>query len=147
MVLTIFRTKFKKLDDSRIYYILYLTYVSKNILPSEWNRIILRPIPKACKYQNIPNNSRGINLISTVAKLYRALPEYSTILIAFMETNGKFNYEQFAYIKGRSCTDNVYVLASIIRERTRRSYTGPGGGGGTRDIYWWGVCPGKKGGS
>ncbi len=40
------------------------------IIPRQWNHIIIRSIPKKGKDYKVPQNTRGINLIITIAKLY-----------------------------------------------------------------------------
>jgi len=88
------------------------------MIPSEWNRVIIKPIPKPGKDRQIPKNSRGINLISTVTKLYTGI--LNNRLMSFLEGNNKLNDEQSAYRKGRSCVDNLFVLTSLIRDRKRQ---------------------------
>jgi len=83
------------------------------MIPSEWNRIIIKPIPKTGRPAN-SKESKKIYLISTVAKLYTGI--LNNRLMSFLEGNNKLNDEQSAYRKGRSCMDNLFVLTSLIIE-------------------------------
>ena len=43
---------------------------SSGMIPRQWNQIVIRPIPKKGKDCKVPLNTRGINLIVAIAKLY-----------------------------------------------------------------------------
>jgi len=88
-----------------------------NKIPRNWNKIIIKPIPKKGKDPRIPGNTRGINLISNVAKLYTGI--LNSRLQNYIE-NGILNDEQSAYRKMRNCIDNAYILTTVIRHRKRR---------------------------
>ena len=45
----------------------------KGIVPSDWAKSNIKPIPKRGKDSMVPLNNRGISLMSTVAKVYNSI--------------------------------------------------------------------------
>ncbi len=46
---------------------LFQYYFDTGLLPSCWNKAIIKPIPKSCsKDPRVPLNYRGINLLSSI---------------------------------------------------------------------------------
>ena len=86
------------------------------IIPSEWNRSIIKPIPKSIKDDpRVPLNYRGISLISTVYKIYSGV--LNNRLNTFLESYGGLVDEQNGFRKNRACIDHIYVLSSVVRAR------------------------------
>ena len=59
-----------------------------------------------------PANYRGISLINAVAKIFTAL--LTARLAIWAEMNDWIPEIQSGFRKHRSCTDNIFVLSSII---------------------------------
>ena len=66
---------------------LFNTCFRTHTIPSEWNKIVIKPIPKQGKDQRVPGNTRGINLISNIAKLYIHQCTQSAITMSLREWN------------------------------------------------------------
>ena len=62
-----------------------------------------------------PLNYRGISLLSCVGKLYSAL--LTSRITKYCEHDNLIADEQNGFRPGRSCTDHIYVLTSLIRNR------------------------------
>ncbi len=92
-------------------------YFENGIIPSQWNRIIIRPFPKKDKNTQVPRalNTRGINLIVAIAKLYTL--ELNTRFKYYLETNNIVCDEQNAYRTMRSHIDHLYILCTTLRIR------------------------------
>lgn len=57
-----------------------------HIIPSEWRKAVICPIPKDTKADpRIPMNYRGISLLSTVSKLYSSV--LNNRLLSYLEDN------------------------------------------------------------
>jgi hypothetical protein len=94
---------------------LFSTCFENGIIPTQWNKIIIRPIPKKGKNPKVPLNTRGINLIVAIAKLYTLV--LNTRFKYFLENNGILCDEQNAYRTLRSCIDHLYILCTVFRIR------------------------------
>ena len=81
---------------------LFNTCLRTHTIPSEWSKIVIKPIPKKGKDQPVPGNTRGINLISNIARLYTSV--LNQRLQCYL-VNGILNDEQSAYRKMRSCIE------------------------------------------
>ena len=83
------------------------------VVPSEWYKTIVTPIHKSAESDTrIPNNYRGISLVSCVSKLFTAI--LANRVSAHGEDNDVFVDEQGGFRKKRSCTDQAYILHSLI---------------------------------
>ena len=102
-----------KLTDELV--MLYQKCFKYGLIPNDWNMIIIKPIPKKGKDPRIPLNTRGLNLMSSIAKVYTSV--LNERIKTYLETNKKLCEEQCAYRKDRSCTDNLFILTSLIRSR------------------------------
>ena len=87
-----------------------------SIVPSLWLKAIVQPIPKgSMRDPFVPINYRGISLLSCVAKTYTAL--LNERIVYFCEANSILAEEQNGFRRGRSCSDHLFSLTSIIRNR------------------------------
>ncbi len=85
-------------------------------IPSIWLKSIISPIPKSStKDPYIPLNYRGISLLSCVAKCYSGI--INKRLACYCENFNVFHDEQNGFRHDRSCTDHIYSLTSVIRNR------------------------------
>ena len=88
------------------------------LVPSQWKRCILMPIPKDAKKDPlIPTNYRTISLISCIAKLYSSL--INIRITKFCEDNNLLVEEQNGFRKNRSCMEHVFSLTSCIDYKLR----------------------------
>ncbi len=86
-----------------------------HIIPSLW-RYIIKPIPKGSTTD--PRQSlqyRNITLLSTIYKLYTCT--LNNRIVSYMEENGLYAEEQNGFRQGRSCSEQLFVLITIIRNR------------------------------
>lgn len=59
---------------------LLICVILPGIIPSAWNKSIIKPVPKTSKSDpRVPLNYRGISLLSTVYKLYSNILLYIAI--------------------------------------------------------------------
>ena len=85
-------------------------------IPSIWRQGIIKPIPKGvAKYPFLPLNYRGITLVSCVYKIFSYL--INTRVLIFWEQNELLVDEQNGFRSGRSCSDHLFSITSIVRKR------------------------------
>ena len=85
------------------------------MIPSTWYKAIIRPILKKGKDPLFPLSHRGINLMSTIAKVFSSI--LNKRLTDFLETNRIYAEEQNGFRRLRSCLDHLYALTTVIRNR------------------------------
>ena len=88
-------------------------------VPHEWSKSRITPILKPNKDKFKPLNHRGISLLSCVGKLYSAL--LTSRSTTYCEHDNLIADEQNGSKLGRSCTDHIYVLTSLICNRLIRN--------------------------
>ncbi len=97
-------------------YKLFYCFFKYSRVPSVWLKSIISPIPKSStKDPYVPLNYRGISLLSCVAKCYSGI--INRRLVHYCETHNIFHDEQNGFRHDRSCTDHIFSLTSIIRNR------------------------------
>lgn len=85
-------------------------------VPDVWLKAIIYPIPKNSKNDpRVPLNYRGISLLSTTSKLFTSL--VNNRILGFLELKGKLEDEQNGFRWGRSCSEHIFTLTSLIRNR------------------------------
>ncbi len=95
---------------------LFQKCLERNRIPSIWSSAIIQPIPKSKDKDNrVPLNYRGISLLCCAAKLYSAV--LSNRLTSFFTANHTIVEEQNGFRKNRTCTDHVFTLNTIIKNR------------------------------
>ena len=83
-------------------------------VPSVWLKSVIIPIPKGGnKDPCIPLNYRGISLLCTSAKLFTAI--LNNRITAFSDQHNILVDEENGFRKGRSCSDHIFTLSSVIR--------------------------------
>jgi exonuclease III len=98
---------------------LFNSCFSKGMLPSKWLQANVLPIPKNLNEdRRNPMNYRGISLLSTISKTYTAL--LNARIQCYLDKNNKLVDEQNGFRKGRSCTDHIFTITSIIKHRQQR---------------------------
>lgn len=81
--------------------------ISTGSFPSSWNNFLILFIPKSK-----PNSYRPISLASCLFKLLEKL--IHARLVWFVEHNSLLSSSQFGFRKGKSCADNLAILASEV---------------------------------
>ena len=106
----------KNESSVELLYSLFSICFENGIVPSIWNKALLKPIPKGNpKDKRNPKFYRGISLISSIGKLYCAF--LNQRLSVFQEISGLTVDEQNGFRASRSCLDHIFSLSSIIRNR------------------------------
>ena len=85
------------------------------IVPSTWNKSVITPILKPGKDKYNPLSYRGISLLSCVGKVYSSLIERR--ISKYCETLCLLADEQNGFRRGRSCSEHIFVLTSLINNR------------------------------
>ena len=99
---------------------LFQTCFDSGIVPSQWYKTIIKPIPKSSKSDpKLPLSYRGISLISNVYKLYSSL--LNNRLTDHFERSGLLVDEQNGFRKARSCVDHIYSVTTIVRARLQEN--------------------------
>ena len=93
-----------------------LTSLFNNVMenestPKTWSEIILILFHKKGDPNN-PLNYRGIALCNCISKLFTSI--LANRLEKWAYENGYLNKFQNGFCRGRSCTDNIYILQSAI---------------------------------
>ncbi len=101
-----------------LYCLCYICF-HNGIIPSVWNRSIIKPIPKSIKDDpRVQLNYRGISLISTVYKIYSGV--LNNRLNNFLESHGGLVDEQIGFRKNRACIYHIFVSSSVVRARLEK---------------------------
>ncbi len=83
-------------------------------MPSLWRKFTTKPIPKGSTTDpRLPLQYRGIALLSTVYKIYTCT--WNNRIVSYMEENGLYAEEKNWFRQGRSCSEHLFVLTTIIR--------------------------------
>lgn len=95
---------------------LYQLCLDTSILPECWKKAIIKPIPKSRDNDpRVPLNYRGISLLSCIAKIFTSV--INERISAHLELNNWLCEEQNGFRAKRSCTDHIFSLHSIIKQR------------------------------
>ena len=90
------------------------------LIPSDWGRAIVAPIPKGRdKDPYSPMSYRGISLLSCIGKAFTAF--LNNRIIRYCEMLNLIHDEQNGFRSGRSCVDHLFSLCSIVRNRINQS--------------------------
>ena len=85
--------------------------------PKDWARGIIVPIYKSGEKDNF-DNYRGITLLSIVGKLYTTI--LNNRLSEWLKLNNKLVEEQGGFRKGRSASEQIFILKEVIQHRRKR---------------------------
>jgi uncharacterized OsmC-like protein len=86
------------------------------MLPYIWTKSIIKPIPRGSQSDPyVPMHYRGISLLSCVSKLYtsilnKRIKDYCELVEIYVE-------EQNGFRTGRSCTEHIFTLNSVVKGR------------------------------
>ena len=84
-------------------------------VPQQWCKSIIHPIHKSSETDpRIPTHYRGISLVSCIAKVFTGMLAHR--VSEFAESEHVFAEEQGGFRKGRSCTDQIFILNSVIKQ-------------------------------
>ena len=99
---------------------LFKSCFDNGIIPTQWNKSIIKPIPKSSKNDpKLPLSYRGISLLSCIYKLYSSI--LNSRLVDHLERTGFLVDEQNGFRKGRACIDHIYVVSTITRTRIKQN--------------------------
>ncbi len=97
-------------------YHLFQLCLDSGKLPKVWSKSIINPIPKDAKNdKRIPLNYRGISLLCCISKIYSTI--INNRLMDFLDGNNVLVDEQNGFRPNRSCTDHIFNLTSVIRNK------------------------------
>jgi len=106
----------KHKDVMLVLYKLFDFCFNNQMIPSDWSKAIICPIPKGSdKNPYLPLSYRGISLLPCISKVYTGILNYR--LINYLEELDLLADEQNGFRPNRSCEDHVFVLTSIIQKR------------------------------
>ena len=95
-----------------VYYFLSLCF-NHGMVPNEWNKSIIVPIPKGKSFNpRIPTSYRGISLLCTMAKIFSSV--LNNRIFKYLEQHELLSDEQNGFRRNRACIDHLFVLTSII---------------------------------
>lgn len=99
-------------------HILFNICFDNGIVPSDWGKCVINPIPKSSTSdRRDPLSYRGISLAPAMYKLYCSV--LNRRLSSWSEQHGKLTDDQNGFRKGRSTTDHILSLTNIIDTRKR----------------------------
>jgi hypothetical protein len=106
-----------KLAETKV--VKYLTKLFNKIFqsgtfPLEWTRSIIVPLHKKGD-KSLPDNYRGISLLSTVSKVYTSV--LNNRLKQWSEENNIITDAQEGFRKGRSTTNHIFSLHALIEKQ------------------------------
>ena len=88
------------------------------VVPSQWNKCIINPIPKGSGVDpRSPLEYRGITITSAVVKLYCDI--LNVRLSMWTEANNVLSDTQNGFRRDRNCQDHLFTLSSIIETRLK----------------------------
>ena len=108
-------------NDSAISFlhILFNICFDKGVIPNDWGKGIINPIPKSSTVDaRDPLSYRAITLASCMYKLFSSI--LNTRLSKWIEENKILAEEQNGFRKGRSTVDQISSLTNIINTRKKK---------------------------
>ena len=108
-------------NDSAISFlhILFNICFDKGVIPNDWGKGIINPIPKSSTVDaRDPLSYRAITLASCMYKLFSSI--LNTRLSKWIEENNILAEEQNGFRKGRSTVDQISSLTNIINTRKKK---------------------------
>ena len=85
------------------------------MVPTDWTKAVISPVLKPGKDPHEPLNYRGISSLSCMGKVYSALINFR--IVKYCDMLSLICEEQNGFSRGRSCTDHIFVVTSIIHNR------------------------------
>ena len=100
-------------------HILFNICFDTGVIPSDWGKCVINPIPKSCTSdRRDPLSYKGIALAPSMYKIYCFI--LNERLSNWSEQNGKIIDEQNGFRKKRSTVDHLSSLTSLIDTRRKR---------------------------
>ena len=111
---------FKNCDNNLTTYLCYLfnAILDTGIYPSQWSEAIISLLHNKGSKSDV-SNYRGLSLLCTISNFFTKI--LNTRFMTWAERNGLIDEAQGAYRKGRSTTDHIFTLHSIIQKHLCRS--------------------------
>ena len=95
-----------------VYEKLFNIILDSGALPKVWSVGLIKPIYKKKGEKSNPENYRLITLVSCLGKLFTGI--LSNRLYTYAEQSDVLTSSQTGFRKGRSTTDNIFILYSLI---------------------------------
>uniref|UniRef100_UPI003AF6F7D4 RNA-directed DNA polymerase n=1 Tax=Thiolapillus sp. TaxID=2017437 RepID=UPI003AF6F7D4 len=96
---------------------LFNKFFSEGRYPEQWTRSVIVPLFKKGD-KDIPNNYRGISLLSVASKCYTTV--LRNRLTKWMDDHEKVVEAQAGFRKGYSTIDHIYTLSAVIEKYLSR---------------------------
>ena len=84
-------------------------------MSSNWNKSVIKPIPKTSWESKNPNDFRGISLQSVIMTTYCRI--LNSRFSDWIELNSILSEEQNGFRPGRCCLDHIFTSSSIVENR------------------------------
>jgi len=85
-----------------------------NVFPSDWCKSVIIPLFKKGD-DKIPDNYRGISLLSIVSKVFTAV--LNKRIYTWAEKEEKISKEQAGFRKGYSTIDHIFTLVTMVKKK------------------------------
>ena len=92
---------------------LFNSILESGFFPESWSKAIISPLHKKGS-KKIADNYRGISLLCCVGKIFTKI--LNNRLVLWSDQNDKLNEGQGAYRAGRSTSDHIFTLYSLIQK-------------------------------
>lgn len=93
---------------------IYNNALSAGYFPDKWKKALVRLIPKPDKSPYIPQNYRPISLLEVPGKFFERI--INMRLKTYLETNNKYNINQFGFRAGRGTTHALAIITEKIAQ-------------------------------
>lgn len=90
--------------------------LDNGVFPTQWNTTYQVPVFKSGDCTNC-NNYRGIAVSSCLGKVYTSLLQ--SRLLVYVEESGNISENQAASRKGKSTSDHIFVIKSLVNRYLR----------------------------
>ena len=91
---------------------------TNGVVPTAWAKAIISPVLKPGKDPHFPLSYRGISLLSCMGKVFSSV--ISNKIVYYCDSLNLLASEQNGFRKNRLCSDHLFTITSIIRNRTAR---------------------------
>ena len=104
----------REVTDITVYLKKYFNLLlNRGFFPIEWTKALIVPLHKKGD-TSIPDNYRGISLLSVLSKVFTHI--VNSRLMKWAEEKEIINDAQAGFRKGRSTTDNIFTLNAVVEK-------------------------------
>ena len=97
--------------------VLFNKILETGVFPDLWSDAVIVPIHKSGSRED-PGNYRGVSLLSCLSKIFTKI--LNNRLVKWANENQKMFEPQAGFTKGRSCTDHIFILQTLIHKYVQR---------------------------